>query len=81
MIVKKSDGSDESIVNEYEGDEYDNGVEGDKDDMEDLLLYKDPSDFSLNENMCDAHFNVEHKEKQFVSSRRDKLYSKNNKLL
>ena len=42
---EESDGSEGSIVNEYEGGECDNGVEGDIDDMDDLLLYTDATYF------------------------------------
>ena len=37
---EESDGSDESIVNEYEGGECDNDVLGDIDDMEIFIVYR-----------------------------------------
>ena len=64
---EESDGSEKSIVNEYEGDEFDNDVVGEIDDMyieggidelDDLLVYTDPSDFPLNEYTCDDGFEL-----------------------
>ena len=45
-------------MNELEGDECDNDVLGNINDMEDLLLYTDPSDFPLNDNTCDDGFEL-----------------------
>jgi hypothetical protein len=64
---EESDGSEGSIINEYEGDEFDNDVvgeiddmyiEGGKDELDDLLVYTDPSDFPLNDNTCDDGFEL-----------------------